>query len=390
VSDSSPAATNVHSPERVALIALSLKNLRNYAALDVSFDRSLVVLTGQNGVGKTNLLEAISLLTPGRGLRRASFEEIGRIGASTGWAVAATLRRNGEETRIGTGLVDSVNGEARARSVRINAANASGADALLEYLRVLWLTPSMDALLTAPATERRRCLDRLVLTIDASHGKRTRDFEKLLKQRNRLLDDNAGAAWLDAVEVELAGHAVAVALARAETTALLSARITDQSPEASPFPRGRIRLSGDFDRQVAGQSASEAELGYRRALRENRAIDRAAGRALLGPQRSDLEIIFAEKDMPAALSSTGEQKALLIGLILAHAELVAEMSGMTPILLLDEVAAHLDAGRRAALFARLAELGGQTFVTGTDPSLFDAATGAERYRVADAALHRLD
>ena len=372
------------------LAALSLTNLRNYATLNVSFDSRLVVLTGANGVGKTNLLEAISLLTPGRGLRRASFEEIKRIGASTGWAVAATLRRNGEETRIGTGLIDSVNGEARTRSVRINAATASGADAMLEHLRVLWLTPSMDGLLTGPASERRRFLDRLVLTIDAAHGKRVRDFEKLLTQRNRLLDDNAAPAWLNAVEAELAGQAVAVALARAETTTLLSARIIRRGSDSLAFPPGRIHLAGEFDREVAGQSASEAELRYRRALVENRAADRAAGRTLLGPQRSDLEIIFAEKDMPAALSSTGEQKALLIGLILAHAELVAEMSGMTPILLLDEVAAHLDAGRRAGLFARLAEIGGQTFVTGTDPSLFEAAGDAERYRVAESALHRLN
>jgi DNA replication and repair protein RecF len=390
VSESSPIAKNAPSPERVMLTALSLTNLRNYASLNVAFDSVLVVLTGENGVGKTNLLEAISLLTPGRGLRRAGFEEIRRIGATAGWAVAATLRRNGDETRVGTGLVDSVNGEARTRSVRINAANASGADALLEHLRVLWLAPSMDGLLTGPAAERRRFLDRLVLTIDAAHGKRVRDFEKLLTQRNRLLDDNASAAWLDAVEAELAGHAVAVALARAETTALLSARIVRRGSEASPFPPGRINLSGDFDREVAGRSASETELRYRRALAESRAVDRAAGRALLGPQRSDLQIIFAEKDMPASLSSTGEQKALLIGMILAHAELVAEMSGMTPILLLDEVAAHLDAGRRAALFSRLAELGGQTFVTGTDPSLFEGARGAARYRVAGGALHRLD
>jgi len=371
------------------LTALSLTNLRNYAALNVAFDSGLIVLTGENGVGKTNLLEAISLLTPGRGLRRASFEEIRRIGETSGWAVAATLRRGGEETRLGTGLVESVNGEARTRSVRVNGAPASGADALLEHLRVLWLTPAMDGLLTGSAGDRRRFLDRLVLTIDAAHGKRVRDFEKLLTQRNRLLDDSASAAWLDAVEAELAGHAVAVALARAETTALLSARIIRRSAEASPFPPGRINLSGEFDREVAGRSASETELWYRRALAGNRAADRAAGRALLGPQRSDLEIIFAEKDMPAALSSTGEQKALLIGLILAHAELVAEMSGMTPILLLDEVAAHLDAARRAALFSRLAELGGQTFVTGTDPSLFEAAGGtAAMFRVAAGRVER--
>jgi DNA replication and repair protein RecF len=389
VSESSSVREIAPRPERVALTELALTNLRNYASLKVAFDSHIVVLTGANGAGKTNLLEAISLLTPGRGLRRASFEEIKRIGGSSGWAVAATLKRDGEETRLGTGLIESVNGEARTRSVRVNGAPASGADALLDHLRVLWLTPAMDGLLTGPAGERRRFLDRLVLTIDAAHGKRVRDFEKLLSQRNRLLDDNASAAWLDAVEAELAGHAVAVALARAETTALLSARIVRRSLHASPFPPGRIKLSGDFDREVIGRSAAETELWYRRALTDNRGADRAAGRALVGPQRSDLEIIFAEKDMPAALSSTGEQKALLIGLILAHAELVAEMSGMTPILLLDEVAAHLDAARRAALFSRLAELGGQTFVTGTDPSLFEATRGTSAlFRVGDGRVER--
>lgn len=368
------------------LTALSLANLRNYAALNVSFDAALVVLTGENGVGKTNLLEAISLLTPGRGLRRASFDEIRRIGQSSGWTVAVTFRRNGDETRLGTGLIESANGEAKTRSVRVNGANASGADALLDHLRVLWLTPAMDGLLTGSAGERRRFLDRLVLTIDAAHGKRVRDFEKLLSQRNRLLDDNASAAWLDAVEAELAGHAVAVALARAETTALLSGRMLRHATDAT-FPLGRISLAGDFDREVAGRSAAESELWYSRVLSEGRSADRAAGRALIGPQRSDLHVVFAEKDMPAALSSTGEQKALLIGLILAHAELVAEMSGMTPLLLLDEIAAHLDAGRRAALFARLAALGGQTFVTGTDATLFSGLPGnAARYRVAGGSL----
>jgi len=164
-----------------------------------------------------------------------------------------------------------------------------------------------------------------------------------------------------------------------------------QPSGASPFPAGRIGLLGDFDREIAGGSAAESELRYRRALAEGRGPDRAAGRTLKGPHRSDLDIVFAAKDVPAALSSTGEQKALLIGLILAHAELVAGMSGMTPILLLDEVAAHLDAGRRAALFERLAALGGQTFVTGTDAAFFsDLPAGAARYRVAAGAVDRLE
>lgn len=389
--ESSPVISNQPLPERVTLSALSLANVRNYAALSATFNAPLVVLTGENGVGKTNLLEAISLLTPGRGLRRAAFEEIVRIGQASGWAVAATLKRDGEETRIGTGIVEGPPGERRTRTVRINGAPASGADALLDHLRVLWLTPAMDGLLTGPAGERRRFLDRLVLTVDALHGRRVRDFDKLLTQRNRLLEENGSARWLDAVEAELAGHAVAVALARAETTALLSSQSVKRAADTSPFPLGRIGLSGDFDRRVASGTATDAELWYRGILAEGRAADRASGRTLIGPHRSDLDVVFAAKEMPAALSSTGEQKALLIGLILAHAEIVAEMSRMTPLLLLDEVAAHLDAARRTALFKRLAALGGQAFLTGTDATLFtNLPADAERFRVAGGRLEKIE
>jgi DNA replication and repair protein RecF len=377
------ASNSALASDSVALTALSLTNLRNYPSASLSFGAHVVVLIGENGAGKTNLLEAISLLTPGRGLRRASFDEITRTGAPSGWTVAATVTRTGEETRIGTGLTEAGPGEPKTRVVRINGAPVSGADALLDYLRILWLTPAMDGLFTGPASERRRFLDRLVLTVDAAHGKRARDFERLLTQRNRLLEENASAAWLDALEAELAAHAVAVAIARSETIALLSAAMFRRSTEAGAFPAGRLALMGEFDCEIVGRSAAEAELGYRRSLAENRGPDRAAGRTLKGPHRSDLEVVFVAKEMPAALSSTGEQKALLIGLILAHAELVAGMTGMTPILLLDEVAAHLDAGRRAALFERLAALGSQTFVTGTDAALFGAARelGAEYYEV---------
>jgi DNA replication and repair protein RecF len=376
---------NAPAPARVALNALSLTDLRNYAALQLFFASPLVVLTGPNGAGKTNLLEAISMLTPGRGLRRAAFEEISRHRGAGGWAVAATVARDGEETRIGTGFAPSTPGEAGGRKLRINGAPAGSAEAFLEYLRVLWLTPAMDGLFTGPAADRRRFLDRLVLTVDPGHGRRTRDFERLLTQRNRLLEENAASSWLDAVEAQLAEKAVALALARAETVALLAARIG--ASEGAAFPAVKIVLSGAFDQAIAGRSAAEAELWYRGVLAVGRAADRGAGRTLAGPHRSDLEIVFAQKDMPAALSSTGEQKALLIGLILAHAELVAHVSGMAPVLLLDEIAAHLDAGRRAALFARLAALGCQAFLTGTDPALFaELPAEAARYYVADGKV----
>ena len=385
--DLAPTSRLAAAPDCVALTSLSLSNLRNYVAANVAFGAGIVVLTGANGAGKTNLLEAISLLTPGRGLRRAAFEEITRHAAESGWAVAATLLRGGGETRLGTGLVEAAPGEARARKVRVNEATAPSADALLEHLRILWLTPAMDGLFSGPAAERRRFLDRLVLTLDAAHGRRTRDFERLLTQRNRLLDEGGNSAWLDAVEAQLAAHAVSLALARAETIALLSARMIGRGGGA--FPAGRIALAGEFDRAIAGRKAAEAELDYRDALARSRAADRAAARTLLGPHRSDLDVVFAEKDMLAALSSTGEQKALLIGLILAHAEIVAEMSGMTPLLLLDEIAAHLDPDRRAALFDRLAVLGCQAFLTGTDPALFAGLPAdAARFRVAAGSVER--
>jgi DNA replication and repair protein RecF len=349
----------------------------------------LCVLAGPNGAGKTNFLEALSLLTPGRGLRRVPFEEVTRIGAANGWAVAARIRRNGEETRIGSGFSRATE-DGGARKVRINGAAKNSAEALLEYLRVLWLTPAMDGLFTGPAGDRRRFLDRLVLTVDPKHGRTVRDFERLAAQRNRLLEEGGQAAWLDAVEAQLAERAVALALARAETVALLSARIAATAGESRAFPAGRLVLAGEFDRALDGRSAAEAELWYRAALRAGRAADRAAGRALQGPQRSDLLVHFAAKDMPAALSSTGEQKALLIGLILAHAELVAEVSGMTPVLLLDEVAAHLDPDRRAALFARLAALGCQAFMTGTDVALFAGLPAeAARYEVVNGRIAML-
>ena len=363
-------------PITVALSGLKLTDFRNYASLSLDLAAPLIALSGPNGAGKTNCLEAISLFTPGRGLRRAPYEALIRSGAENGWAVAAIVERDGDAVRIGTGLQASPEGLERGRRIRINGANA-GAESLLDYLRVLWLTPAMDGLFTGPAGDRRRFLDRLVLAVDPGHGRRVTDLEKLLTSRNRLLDKNAEPALLDAIETQLAETALAVAIARAETVGLLTGRIADQAADGAGFPLATLALAGDFEARYLGGPARRGEDAYRDALAEARARDRAAGRTLEGPHRSDLAVVFAEKDMPAALSSTGEQKALLIGLILAHAGLVAQISGMTPILLLDEIAAHLDANRRAALFARLAQLGCQAFMTGTDAALF-ADTGGDR------------
>lgn len=353
-------------PIQVALRSLSLTDFRNYTQVSVSLGARLVALVGDNGAGKTNLLEAVSQLTAGRGLRRAQLDDIRRKDTDTGWFVAARLDGPFGETRIGVGHAPGAAG----RRIRIDGADARSSEQLLEHMRVLWLLPAMDGLFTGPAGDRRRFLDRLVLAVDPGHGRRVADLEKTLRARNRVLDEGGTPAFLDAVEAQLAPLAVAVSCARKETVALLQARIRAQDNLGLPFPRAGVTLAGDFEAEAGGQSASELEDWYRDLLVAMRGRDRAAGRTLSGPHRSDLEVRHLAKDMPAALASTGEQKALLIGLVLAHAEVTAVTAGMTPVLLLDEVAAHLDPGRRKALFARLADLGLQVLMTGTDARLF--------------------
>ena len=369
--------------QSVRLSALKVSDLRNYTDLSQSFNRLLVVLTGPNGAGKTNLLEAISLLSPGRGLRRSNYEAIGRRGSATGWAVSAVINRDGEETRLGTGTAGLAEVGESGRRVRIGN-EAARSESLLDHLRILWLTPAMDGLFTGPAGDRRRFLDRLVLAIDPGHGRRVSEFEKLVTSRNRLLEDNGDPGVLDAVEAQLAERAVAVSLARSETVSLLQAVLQEGGLAAGEFPVAGIAMSGTFEDDISGKPASEAESGYAGALCDARHRDRAARRTLNGPHRSDLEVTFSVKAMPAALSSTGEQKALLTGLVLGHAELVGRTSGMTPVLLLDEIAAHLDEDRRAALFYRLEAIGCQAFMTGTDASLFAALEDRAEFFTVDA------
>ncbi|WP_349359051.1 DNA replication/repair protein RecF [Stappia sp.] len=370
-------------PVRVALRSLSLTNFRNYAQLTIALDGQLIAFVGENGAGKTNLLEAVSLLTAGRGLRRAPLDEIGLKGSAAPWSVAARVSGVAEETRIGVGHTPGEPG----RRIRIDGADARTSDQLLDYLRVLWLLPSMDGLFTGPAGDRRRFLDRLVLAVDPGHGRRVADLEKALRARNRLLDQGGGPAYLDAVEAQLAPLAVAVSLARRETVALLVDRIALQAGLGLPFPRADVALTGAFEDEAAALPACDLEDRYLAALAAGRGRDRAAGRTLEGPHRSDLAVRHVAKDMPAALASTGEQKALLIGLVLAHAEVTAATAGMTPVLLLDEVAAHLDPGRRRALFTRLADLGLQVLMTGTDPQLFvDLPAESRLMAVANGAV----
>jgi DNA replication and repair protein RecF len=367
---------------------LMLQDFRTYASLDLGVSRPLVALVGENGAGKTNVLEAISLFMPGRGLRRAELADMARQGGSGSFAISVALDAPFGEHRLGTGLEPQGEAARASRVCRIDGSGVHSPTAFSEYLRIVWLTPDLDALFRGPAGDRRRFLDRLVLAVDAEHGARVNALERALRSRNRVLEDNPDdRLWLDALEREVAELAIAVAAARRETVERLAALILETREEESPFPFATMGLEGEIDTLVATLPAVDAEDRYRAILREHRPRDRAAGRTLIGPQASDLLVRHGPKDIPANTASTGEQKALLIGLVLAHARLVASMSGLAPFVLLDEVAAHLDPRRRAGLFAALESLGGQVWMTGADPALFAELAGrADLLRVEPGVI----
>jgi DNA replication and repair protein RecF len=350
---------------------LTLTNFRSYHAAQIELGGAgPVVLTGANGAGKTNLIEAISLLAPGRGLRRATMEELAFSEGDGAWGVSAELEGMLGLATLGTGIDPPVGEDsAPSRKCRIDRESVSSAAAFADHLRVVWLTPAMDPLFNGPASERRRFLDRLVLAVDAQHSSRVAALERSLRSRNRLLEDaNSDPHWLDAIEHETAEVAVAVAAARAETVARLSGALAAARDEG--FPRAEIALEGWMERLLPDHKAIEIEDRYRALLKDNRARDAAAGRTLDGPHLSDLAVTHQAKGIPASEASTGEQKALLIRLVLAHAGLIKDMTGFAPLLLLDEIVAHLDPARRAALYDALASLGAQVWMTGADPVAF--------------------
>lgn len=360
---------------------LVLSDFRSYATLDLELPPGNVAFTGQNGAGKTNLLEALSFLAPGRGLRRADLADCAREGGSGGWAVSVDVEQELEgriaRVQLGTGLEPPGSGPA-PRKFRIDRAPVPSSRSFADHLRAVWLTPAMDGLFGGPAAERRRFLDRIVLTVDGEHAARVAALERALRNRNRVLEEGRQAgrldqAWADATEHELAALGVAVAAARHETVARLDAIIRASRDETSPFPWAEISLQGTVEALVANCPALQAEDRYRGLLREARSRDAAAGRTSVGPHLTDLLVRHGPKSADAARSSTGEQKALLVGLVLAQARLVGAMSGIGPLVLLDEIAAHFDPIRRAALFETLDALGGQVFMTGADPALFTAA-----------------
>jgi len=348
-----------------AVSRLSLTDFRSYASALIEPGPGFVLLFGENGAGKTNILEVVSLLTPGRGLRTAPLSEMARNGGSGAFAVGATLRG----VDVGTGTLPTA---PERRQVRVNGA-AAAVNSLSEWLSVLWLTPAMDRLFSGSAGERRRFLDRLVLALEPSHAHHSTRYDAALRARNKLLaEERWDEAWLGSLEAAMAEHGAAISAARARSVEALGARLADVPTDE--FARAAIALEG----WAAGDLAA--------ALRNNRGRDAAAGRAIEGPHRQDLIVTHLAKQMPAERSSTGEQKALLLGLVLAHAELVTERRGERPILLLDEVAAHLDPKRRAALFARL-EGRGQVWMTATEAALFDGIDTASRFHIEPGMVH---
>jgi DNA replication and repair protein RecF len=388
------AASN--APARLAVTRLMLTDFRGYAAARLAVDERPVVLTGPNGAGKTNLLEAISFLAPGRGIRRARLAEIDRRvppakpgeTAPGAWTVAATVATPRGPVQIGTGR-DAASESGERRLVRVDGTPAKSQAALAEHVNLVWLTPQMDRLFTEGSAPRRRFLDRLVYGFDPEHAARVGAYEQAMRERARLLRDGPGdPVWLAALEQRMAEQGVAVAAARRDVTARLDA-VCRQA--RGPFPGAELTLTGEVEDWLGTMPALAAEQELRRRLAAARRVDGDSGTTTVGPHRGDLAVRHAGTGMAAAQCSTGEQKALLLAILLAQARLLAAARGAAPLLLLDEVAAHLDAERRTALFAELLELKTQAWLTGTDAALFAALRGrAQFFAVAEARLSPMD
>lgn len=362
---------------------LGLTNFRSYGDMRVDLDGRSVALSGPNGAGKTNLLEAISLFGPGRGLRSTRLGDVARIDGDGGWAVSAKIDNGVTQTALGVGAFRE---NPDRRVCRIDEASVAGPSSFSNHVRMLWLTPAHDRLFMDGASGRRRFLDRMTLAHHPSHGRTASGFEKAMRQRQRLLDTHArDTAWLDALEIQMAEAGVGVAAARREMAGTLAAA---EITLRGIFPSSEIGLEGELEAALAHAPAAEVEENYLRRLRESRGLDARAGRALVGPHRSDLLVTHREKNRPAKLCSTGEQKALLIGLVLANATALAQHSEGAPLVLLfDEVAAHLDEQRREALFHIVHSTGFQSFMTGTDQLLFHAwGDSAQHFNVDSGSV----
>jgi DNA replication and repair protein RecF len=381
--DTPPVASPELRIPALAVRRLALTDFRNWASLRVELDARPVVLSGPNGAGKTNLLEALSFLAPGRGLRRAALGQAVRHGTATGWAVAARVDGVEGSIEIGTGLQREA-GAPERRQARIDGRTVQPA-ALAAIGPVSWLTPAMDRLFVEAASGRRRFLDRLVLSDDTDHARRVASYEQAMRERAKLLVERRDdAGWLDALEAQVAEHGVAIACARRDLVARLDAALAE---DAAPFPSAALGLSGEVEAWLERVPALAAEDALRAALKESRARDAETGGAAVGPHRSDLAVRHRARGVAAADCSTGEQKALLLSIVLADARGAAARRGVAPLLLLDEVVAHLDGTRREALFDRLRALGAQAWLTGTDRALFQGlARDAQNFDVRDGGL----
>ncbi len=363
-----------------ALTTLKLHNFRCYDEMSFAgLSAGLIVLFGANGVGKTNILEAVSLLSSGRGLRGARVIELQKNNTDKAWAVSGILQSHyGAEVRLGTGLDPNSKTGAEKRIVRINGNNAKSQAALSEHLSCVWLTPQMDRLFTDSSKERRKFLDRLIFAFDAGHSGRITRYENALSQRSKLLrDGNGDNAWLSGLEQQMSESGIAIAAARLDFTERLQTVCI--AADHSHFPLAKFRVKGSIEEQLDNAPALEIEDAFKYQLKQSRARDAVTGGAASGIHKSDFDVIYAAKNMKADQCSTGEQKALLIGIILAHAQLIKAERGSPPILLLDEVAAHLDDSRRCALYEILQDIGAQTWLTGTDRNLFAAIEGKAKF-----------
>jgi DNA replication and repair protein RecF len=355
---------------------LNLTHFRCYEIFSVSLDLRPVVLTGPNGAGKTNILEALSYLIPGRGLRRARLSEVTRQTSSDPWATSVQLKDQDTGIQIGTGL-DPENPESERRVTRINGEKAKSQSVLAEWVSMVWLTPQMDRLFLEGPQGRRGFLDRLVYGFDPGHAQRLSRYEKALRERTFLLrQGHYDRHWIEGLEENLVNDGIAITVARREVVGQLSSVLQSQE---TLFPRADLSLGGDLETLLHQRSLLDVEEDVRRLLAEGREQDGLTGRTSFGPHRSDLMAVFLEKNQPAALCSTGEQKALLLSIVMASAHLLSVRTGAIPLLLLDEVVAHLDEGRRSALFDAILKLKMQAWLTGTDASLFEELQGNAQF-----------
>ncbi len=364
---------------------LTLTEFRNHNALRLEPPRPLICLFGPNGAGKTNILEAVSLLVPGRGLRGQDFHLLANLEGKGDWAVASEVQTPLGQIRLGTSFEG---GAATSRRVAVDGRLEKSSGVLAQYLKMLWLTPAQDRLFMGPGSDRRRFFDRMVASFNDSHSSHVSAFEKLMRERNALLQQNrADEVWLASLETQMSEQAIAIAVARNQAADLLARHFASHEAHG-PFPWGVLQLHGEIEELVAAFPAVQAEDKYAKILADSRGLDRSQQRTMRGPHRADISVLHGPKSTPAELCSTGEQKALLIGLVLAQAQAAKEVLGASPILLLDEVAAHLDEARRRGLFGSLTALGCQAWMTGTDENLFaEAGAFACKYEVKDGTVH---